>query len=185
MGVVEKREVEGAGREEFWIRDRRHGIDPGLGGLRNDAADLGPSVVVHIHDFRGIENLAVEAGLDGADPFLDGRVRGPETSEHGAETLGEKKVADGGTFLGREGGAHGIAGDFFEGAADAGGVAGELDGGGVGQKFALAGDGGLDEAPEEIADVADDQEAEAGGADGDENAAGVLTVARGGDARAA
>ena len=185
MGVVEEREVEGAGWEEFWIRDRRHGIDPGLGGLRGDAADLGPGVVVHIHDFRGIENLAVEAGLDGADTFFDGRVRGPETTEHGAETLGEKEVADGGALLGGEGGTHGVAGDFFEGAADAVGVAGELDGGGVGQKFALAGDGGLDETTEKIADVADDQKAEAGGADGDENAAGVLAVARGGDAGAA
>ena len=165
MGVVEEREVEGAGWEEFWIRDRRHGIDPGLGGLRGDAADLGPGVVVHIHDFRGIENLAVEAGLDGADTFFDGRVRGPETTEHGAETLGEKEVADGGALLGGEGGTHGVAGDFFEGAADAVGVAGELDGGGVGQKFALAGDCGLDETTE-----------------GGDDAAGVLAVARRGDA---
>ena len=55
-----------------------------------------------------------------------------------------------------EGGAQRVAGDLFERAADTGRVAGELDGGGVGEEFALAGDGGLDEAAKKIADVADD-----------------------------
>ncbi len=151
--------------------------DGRTGGEGGDAAGFGPGAVVDVDDFWRLEDFAVEGGFDGADAFVERRVRGPEAAEHGAETLREKEVADGGALVVRERGAHGVAGDFFEGAADAGGVARELDGGGVGEEFALAGDGGLDEAAEKIADVADDEEAEAGGADGDENAAGIFAVA--------
>ena len=53
------------------------------------------------------------------------------------------------------------AADFFQRAGDAAGIARELHGRGVGQKFALAADGGLDEPAEKNADVADDQQRKA------------------------
>lgn len=84
-----------------------------------------------------------------------------------------------------EGGAQRVAGDLFERAADTGRVAGELDRGGVGEEFALAGDGGLDEAAKKIADVADDEQTEAGRADRGNDAAGVFTVARRAESAAA
>ena len=52
------------------------------------------------------------------------------------------------------------AADFFQRAGDAAGIARELDGRGVGEKFALAADGGLDEPSEKNADVADEQQHE-------------------------
>ncbi len=53
------------------------------------------------------------------------------------------------------------AADFFQRAGDAAGIPRELHGRGVGEKFALAADGGLNEASEKNADVADDQQREA------------------------
>ncbi|HQF39720.1 MAG TPA: hypothetical protein PK322_11430 [Opitutaceae bacterium] len=81
-------------------------------------------------------------------------------------------------LLGDDARAEGVGTDLLERAADAGRVAGELHGGGVGQALALAGDGGLDEAAEEVADVADDQEREAQAEQqGDEATAGILAAA--------
>ena len=53
------------------------------------------------------------------------------------------------------------AADFFQRAGDAAGIARELDGRSVGEKFALAADGGLDEPSKKNADVADNQQREA------------------------
>jgi len=91
-----------------------------------------------IDDLGGLDEGAVEVGFDGADTFVEGWVGRPEPAEAGTETLREKEVADGGTLGGVEGRAKGEAADLFEGAAEAGGIARELDGGGVGEKFTLA-----------------------------------------------
>jgi len=171
----------GGGRIRFSIFDFGFLI---LGGSGNETG--GDEGLAGDVDHLGcVDEGAVEDGFDGADALGEGWVGGPDAAEHGAETLGEKEMADGGAFRGLERGAEGESADFLERAAEAGGVAGELDGGGVGEEFALTGDCGLDEAAEEIADVADDEEAEADGADGDENAAGVFAVAGGAEARAA
>jgi len=50
------------------------------------------------------------------------------------------------------------AADFFQRAGDASRIARELDGRGIGEKFALAADSGLNEAPEKNTDVADDEQ---------------------------
>lgn len=136
--------------------------------------------------FRRGEHLAVEVRIDGADAFRERRVGGPEAGQTGAKTLGEEEVADGGGFAGLETGAEGVAADFFQGAGDALGVARELDGGGVGEVFTLSRHGGLDDAAEEIADVADEEEGETGEDDEGEDAAGVFVAAgAAGDARVA
>ncbi len=46
-----------------------------------------------------------------------------------------------------------IAADFLKRAGKSGGIARELHGRGVGQKFALAADGGLNESPKKNADA--------------------------------
>ena len=69
-----------------------------------------------------------------------------------------------------------VAADFPERAGDAAGIAGELHGGGVGEEFALARHGGLDEPAEEIADVADDHQREPD-RDDDDHAAVLLAAA--------
>ena len=71
-----------------------------------------------------------------------------------------------GFWIGDLGSAGGAA-DFLQSFGDAVGVAGELDGGGVGEEFALAGNSGLDEAGEENADAADDEESDADEDDGE------------------
>ena len=81
--------------------------------------------------------------------------------------------------------ANGVAADFFEGAADAGGIAGELHGGGVGQKLALAGDGGLNQTAEKIADVAQCDHDQADGEDDDDQPATVFVAVAGADAHVA
>src|SRR5258708_32739881 len=83
---------------------------------------------------------------------------GPEAAEIGLEGLGEEKVADLLDVVADDIAAEGVAADFLEGTGDAAGVAGELHGRGVGEEFALARHGGLDEPAEEIADVADDHQ---------------------------
>ena len=52
--------------------------------------------------------------------------------------------------------------DFDQRAAEPGRVAGELHGGGVGQQFPLPGNGGLDQATEEQAHIADHHQGQAG-----------------------
>src|ERR1017187_3166431 len=54
-----------------------------------------------------------------------------------------------------------VTSNFLQRAGKSAGVAGELNGRGVGQKFALAADGGLNQAPEKNADAADDQQGNA------------------------
>ena len=54
-----------------------------------------------------------------------------------------------------------VAANFFERPRDALGIPRKLDGGGVRQKLALAGDGGLDEPPAEKPGEPDDHEGEA------------------------
>ena len=56
-----------------------------------------------------------------------------------------------------------LSADLFEGAGDARRIAGELHGRGVGQKLPLARDGGLNQATEEIAHVADDSHGQSHG----------------------
>src|SRR5471030_611513 len=53
------------------------------------------------------------------------------------------------------------AADFFQRAGDAVRISRELHGRGVGEKFALAADGGLNQASEKNADVADDEQRKA------------------------
>jgi len=51
--------------------------------------------------------------------------------------------------------------DFFQRASDATGISGELNGRSIGEKFALAADGGLDEPSKKNTDVTDDSAAQA------------------------
>ena len=82
-----------------------------------------------------------------------------QANERFADAISEKHV---GQFLGmgvaQARARFAQAADFFQRAGDASGIARELNGRGVGQKFALAADGGLDEPPKKNADVADDQQ---------------------------
>src|SRR5690606_29603077 len=70
-----------------------------------------------------------------------------------------------------------ITADLAECSADAGGIAGELDGRSVGQKFSLPGNGGLNESAKKVTDITNDEQREADGEDTDDDAAGVFIVA--------
>ena len=104
-------------------------------------------------------------------------MRGPEAAEAGTESLRKKEVSDLRAFGGLQVGAEGVAADFFERAGNTARVAGELDGRGVGEKFALTRHGGLDEAAEEIARVADHHQGQARAEDGNDDTAAVFVVA--------
>lgn len=110
----------------------------GARGLRGGEAGGDERIAGEVDDFGWGRHLAVELGIDGADAFVEGRVGGPEAAEVGAEALGEKEVADGTALVGLDGGTKSEAADFFQCAAEATGVARELDGGGVGEVFALS-----------------------------------------------
>ncbi len=71
-----------------------------------------------------------------------------------------------------------VAADFFQRSGDAGGIARELDGRGVGEEFALARDGGLDHAAEKIPHIADEKQGQADGADEHDGAAFVAVAPR-------
>ena len=101
---------------------------------------------------------AVEAGVNGADAFRQGRMRVHEVEERFAHAVAEEHVAG---FLGMgrlELRAEAQAADLLERAGQARRVARELHRGGVGEELALAADGGLDEPAKQDADPADHQQ---------------------------
>ncbi|MFM1945530.1 MAG: hypothetical protein RI897_4512 [Verrucomicrobiota bacterium] len=84
-----------------------------------------------------------------------------EVGPAGGEATGKEEVTGFGGAGGVEFGAGEESADFLEGAGESVRVAGELDGGGVGEELPLSGDGALDEATGENADTTDGDEAEA------------------------
>ena len=152
------------------------GLEWRRGGFLFGEAGVDERLVGDVDDFGWLDELAVPARIDGADALVERRVRGPESAEVGAETLGEKEMTDLRRVRVADVGAEGEAADFAEGVGDAARVARELDGGGVGEKLTLARHGSLDESAEKIADVADDQQREADGED-DRHAAAVFLAA--------
>ncbi len=114
---------------------------------------------------------AFEVGVDGADAVGEGWVCGEEVGPAGGEAIGEEEVAGFGGAGGVEFGAGEKAADFFQGTGESVRVASELDCGGIGEEFPLAGYGTLDEAAGENADSADGDEAKA------EEWEGVFTAA--------
>src|SRR5262245_30341048 len=104
--------------------------------------------------------LTIPRGVNGFDAVGNGRMGGHEAEKRCADAVAEEHVA--GLFgLGRiYMGAEAVAANFLERAREAGGVAGELDGGSVGEEFTLAADGGLNEAAKEDAEPADQKQSE-------------------------
>ena len=104
--------------------------------------------------------FSVEGRIQSADAFFQRRMRCHQTADGAAQPIREKQMAG---FLGVRSFELRTArepADFFQGAGQPVGIAGELDGSGVGQKFPLAADGGLDEPAKEDADPADDDQRE-------------------------
>ena len=133
---------------------------------------------------RGFGEFEVRRDL--GDALLDGRVGREKVEPRLGEAVPKKHVA---RFLSSgmvE--ARGEVSDFSKGAGDAVRAAGELHGGGVGEKFALAADGGLDELREENSNPSDEIQNRAGPEEQRHNRAAVFVVAgpapgrRGGDA---
>ena len=96
--------------------------------------------------------FAVPRRVNGADAVGDRRMRGHEAEERFAQAVAEKHVAQVGRVLGFELRTKTVAADFLERAGKAAGIARKLHGRGVGEKFALPADGGLDQPAEENAD---------------------------------
>ena len=166
-------------------RTRRGGGARGVRGGCGARREGGEGFAFDVDDGGRRDELAVPLRVDGADALVERRVRRPESAEEGAEALGEEEVRElRGVGVGQAR-TERVAADLFQGAGDAGGVARELDGGGVGEEFALARHGGLDEAAEEIAHVADDEQRETDGEDESDAAALALAVAARADAAAA
>ena len=108
-------------------------------------------------DFR---EPAVPGGINGANAFGQRRVRGHGFENGFAQAVAEKHVAHVGSVLGFQFGTVFVGADFLERAGQAAGVAGELHGRGVGEKFALATHGGLNQAAKENAGGTEDDEGE-------------------------
>ena len=106
----------------------------------------------------GDHELAVPARVHPTDPVFQRRMGGEEALEEIVDTLGEVGMAQ---LLG-VGMAHqrafAVTADLLERPGDALGLAGELDRRGVGQVFALAAHGGLDDVAEKDAHIAQDQQ---------------------------
>ncbi len=99
---------------------------------------------------------------------------GPQSFEQQViGAFGKKEMPDLRRLVSLEPRTERIAADLAQGAPDAAGIAGELDGRGVGEKLALARNGSLDDAAEEVADVTDDQHRQAEG-ENDDHAAAAL-----------
>ena len=104
--------------------------------------------------------MTVERRVDAADALGDRRVGGEERFEEAGRAREEH-------VLGFEFGGRGFAaragepGDLAEGRGEAERIAGELDGGSVGEILALTRDRGLDEAGEEDAPEPDEDDHQA------------------------
>src|SRR5690606_30185467 len=105
--------------------------------------------------------FSVERRIHGADTHVERRVRRPKAPEDGPEALGKKEVAELGGADRLDARPEGVSADLLQRTRDAGGIASELDRGGVGEELPLARNGRLDEPAEEIADVAQDHEDDA------------------------
>src|SRR5688572_30482774 len=99
---------------------------------------------------RDARKIPIEGRVQSPDAFDQGRMRG-EAEERTPETIGEKQMT--GFFGARrfEFRAFAESTDLLERAGEAPGIAGKLHRGSVGQKFALAADGGLNQSPEQNA----------------------------------
>jgi hypothetical protein len=106
-----------------------------------------------------MRKFSVEIWIKNADAFRERRMGFEQADERFADAVAEKhmrqllgvRVAEARTRFAE-------AADFFQRAGNAARIARELDGRGVGEKLALAADGGLDETTEKNADVADDEQ---------------------------
>ena len=123
--------------------------------------------------------VARERRVDPADALDQGRVGREQAEEltqssdgvaeeHMARLLGVR-ILDVGALFQRP--------DLLEGAGDAIGIAGELDGRGISEELALAGDRSLDQVAEEHAHVADHVEGQADQGKGVETSAVIAVVA--------
>ena len=109
-----------------------------------------------------VGKFSVEIRVKDADAFRERRMGFEQADERFADAVSKKHVRK---FLGvRVAEARtrfAKAADFFQRAGDASRIARELDGRGVGEKFTLAADGGLNEPSKKNADVTDEQQDEA------------------------
>ena len=88
-------------------------------------------------------------------------MRGHEAEERFAHAVAEKHVAQVGRVFGFQARTETVLADFLERAGKPAGIARELHGRGIGEKFALAADGGLDQAAKENADGAEQHQSQA------------------------
>src|ERR1035437_1411737 len=105
--------------------------------------------------------FSVPRFINRANAVGNRRMRGHEAEQRIAEAVAKKHVAQVRRVFGFQFGTVTVTSNFLQRAGKSAGVAGELNGRGVGQKFALAADGGLNQAPEKNADAADDQQGNA------------------------
>ena len=169
-----------------WIYEGRREPDFGScggGGLGAGETFSLEILFLDIDDFRGLVELTLPVRIDRTDALFERRVGGPSAAKVRFESLGEKKVADGGGLVGVDTRAERVAANFAERSGNAFGITGELDGGGIGEIFTLSRNGGLDESSEEVTDVADNHQRDADCENRHDDAAGVF-VATGSHARA-
>src|ERR1035437_4595670 len=105
--------------------------------------------------------FSVPRFINRANAVGNRRMRGHEVEQRIAEAVAKKHMAHIRRVGGFQFGTVTVTSDFLQRAGKSAGIARELNGRGVGQKFALAADGGLNQPPEKNANATDDQQGNA------------------------